>query len=182
MFGLPCMFVYMVYLFLLYPYFIWYACFHGVLIYMVSWCVCLHVVFTYMVCLLIWHVYLHGYNCLPETVNSGMEDDISERQKKVEDQPDLHHLDIGCLGEALHHGDEHAGQHQHHSQVDCQGRLEEEGFEIMSDVPDDVEENSGGVHCGYHAQQSSAKPDLNYNNGNVVKKKEKQNFGPECST
>ena len=38
---------------------------------------------------------------------------------------------------------------------------EEEGFEIVSDVANDVEENSGGVNCCYHAQESSSKPNLN---------------------
>ena len=99
---------------------------------------------------------------LPETVNGGMENDISEGQQKIENEPDLNHFDIGCLRETLHHRDQHAGQHQHYCQVHCQGGLKEERLEVVGDVSNDVEENSWDVYGGDDTQKSSAKPDLNY--------------------
>ena len=98
---------------------------------------------------------------LPESVNYSMEDDISEGQQKVENEPYFHHFDIGCLGQTLHHRDEHAGENQHHSKVHCQSGLKEEGFEVVGNVSNDVEQHCGGVDSGDDTQQLAPQPDLN---------------------
>jgi hypothetical protein len=92
-----------------------------------------------------------------------MKKHISKRKEQVEYEPDLYHLYVSCLWQALYHRYEHTGQHQHDHQVHSKGRFKEEGFEVVSDVANNVEEDSGCVDSGYGAQQLSAQPNINYN-------------------
>ena len=79
---------------------------------------------------------------------------LEEWNHQVEDQPHVHHLDVRCLGKILGHGDEHGGQDEHHSQVDRDDGLEEEGLEVVGHVRDDDEQQGGDVHSEDRAQQS----------------------------
>ena len=42
-----------------------------------------------------------------------MDKNLNKRKKKVEDEPDVNHLDVGRLWQVVGHIDEHGGQHQH---------------------------------------------------------------------
>ena len=90
-----------------------------------------------------------------------MKKHVSEREKQVEYQPNFHHLDISSLGQALHNRYEHACKHQHDCKVYSQSRLKEEGFEVVGDVADNVEEDCRRVDSGNGAQQLSSQPNIN---------------------
>ena len=42
-----------------------------------------------------------------------METNLYERNQQVEDEPDVHHLDVGGLGQVVAHIDEHCCEDQH---------------------------------------------------------------------
>ena len=42
-----------------------------------------------------------------------MKHDLNKRNEQVEDEPDIHHLDVGGLGKVVTHIDEHRCQDQH---------------------------------------------------------------------
>ena len=42
-----------------------------------------------------------------------MKHDLNKGDEEVEDEPDIHHLDVGCLGQVVAHIDEHCCEHQH---------------------------------------------------------------------
>ena len=55
----------------------------------------------------------------------GYEEHLNERNKLAEDEPDVDVLDVGRLGQGLHHRDENCCQDQHVGQVHSQGCLNE---------------------------------------------------------
>ena len=55
----------------------------------------------------------------------GYEEHLNERNKLAEDEPDVDVLDVGRLGQGLHHRDENCRQDQHVGEVHSQGRLKE---------------------------------------------------------
>ena len=79
---------------------------------------------------------------------------LEEWDHQIEDQPDVHHLDVRCLGKIFRDGDEHGRQDEHHGQVDRDDGLEEEGLEVVGHVRDDDEQQGGDVHSEDRAQQS----------------------------
>ena len=44
---------------------------------------------------------------LPETVHVCVDENLNEREQKVEDEPDVNHLDVGRLWQVVGHIDEH---------------------------------------------------------------------------
>ena len=44
---------------------------------------------------------------LPETVHVRVDENLNERKEKVEDEPDVNHLDVGRLWQVVRHIDEH---------------------------------------------------------------------------
>ena len=70
---------------------------------------------------------------------------INEGNKKVKQEPDLDHIDVGGDRQACNHRDEHAGQDQHDSQVYSNGRFKVERVKVAGDVTDDVEEKRRNV-------------------------------------
>ena len=42
-----------------------------------------------------------------------MDENLNERKEKVEDEPDVNHLDVGRLRQVVRDIDEHGGQHKH---------------------------------------------------------------------
>ena len=58
-------------------------------------------------------------------LNAGYQDDLDERDELGEDEPVLDPLDVGGLGQLLHHADQQGGQGQHHAQVHRDRRVEE---------------------------------------------------------
>ena len=91
---------------------------------------------------------------------NSQEDHLNEGNELSKDQPDVHHPDIGGGGQLPHHTDEQGGHHQHHSQVDCQGSLKEEGFEECGAVGDAKEEDGGEVGGQQFIGQSSLEHQL----------------------
>ena len=79
---------------------------------------------------------------LPEVLHAGDDDHLGEGSQLAEDQPDVDHLHVGRLRQALHLADEDGGHDQHGRQVDAQGRLEEARLEEGGGVGDE-EEQSG---------------------------------------
>ena len=73
---------------------------------------------------------------LPEVLHAGDDDHLGEGSQLAEDQPDVNHLHVGRLGQALHLADEDGRHDQHGRQVDAQGRLEEARLEEGGGVSD----------------------------------------------
>ena len=58
----------------------------------------------------------------PDSIHVGMEQHHYEGVEQVEQQPGIHHLHVGGLGQAVTDVDEHRRQHQHTGQIysnDC---------------------------------------------------------------
>ena len=89
-----------------------------------------------------------------------MQKNIWKWQKQVKNQPNFNHLDVGCLRKALNHADEHTGENQHHGQVHRKARFKEEGFEVVGDVADYVEEYRRRVDCCDHTQELPSQPNI----------------------
>ena len=62
---------------------------------------------------------------LLESFYAGDQDDLGEGDELGEDEPVLDPLDVGGLGQLLHHADQQGGQGQHHAQVHRDRRVEE---------------------------------------------------------
>ena len=99
---------------------------------------------------------------------------LKEGNHQIENEPNVDHLYIGCLGEVLWDGYEHGCQNQHHGQVDSDHlesksefdhsikwiwsySLKEEGLEVVGHVGDGDEEQGGDVDGEDGAQQPSGK-------------------------
>ena len=95
----------------------------------------------------------------PDIVDKAANAYINKGDDKVEKEPDFNHLDVRCDRQALHHRDVHADQHQHDSDVYCNSGLKVEGFEVVGDMPDDIEEDGGDVDGGQDAQQTTTEYD-----------------------
>ena len=67
------------------------------------------------------------------------------------DKPDVDHLDVGSLGQAVGHGDEHGGEHQHAGQVHRHHGLEEERLVEVGGVGDADQQQRGNVDCQHGA-------------------------------
>ena len=93
----------------------------------------------------------------PEVVNVAADTNIYKGNDEIEQQPGFYHLYIGCDWQAIHYCNVHAGQHQHHSQVQGYCRLKVEWFEVVCDVSNNVENNGRNVHCGKDAEKTAAK-------------------------
>ena len=50
---------------------------------------------------------------LPQVLNCSEKYNLRKRHKLTKDQPDVNHLDVRGLGQALHLADEDGGHHQH---------------------------------------------------------------------
>ena len=50
---------------------------------------------------------------IPQHVHIGMKHDLNKGDEEVEDEPDIHHLDVRGLREVVAHVDKHCCQHQH---------------------------------------------------------------------
>ena len=50
---------------------------------------------------------------LPKGVHVGVDQDLSEWKKEVEDEPNVDHLDVGSFGQVVGDVDEHGGQYKH---------------------------------------------------------------------
>ena len=79
---------------------------------------------------------------------------LEQWDHQIENQPNVHHLDVRCLRKIIRDGDEHGRQDEHHGQVDRDDGLEEEGLEVVGHVRDDDEQQGGDVHSEDRAQQS----------------------------
>ena len=101
--------------------------------------------------------YLNTADIKPDIVNVAADTNIYEGNDKVEQQPDLYHLDVRSHGQAGHHRYVHADQDQHDSDVHSYGRLKVERFEIVRDVADDVEQNCWNVNSREDAEQAPTK-------------------------
>ena len=60
---------------------------------------------------------------IPEGVHVCVEQHHDERVEQVEQQPGVHHLHVGGLGQAVTHIDEHRCKDQHRGQVHCDDGL-----------------------------------------------------------
>ena len=60
---------------------------------------------------------------------------------EVEEKPDVNHLDVRCDWKAGNNRDEHACENQHDGQINSNGRFKIKGFEVVSDVADDIKKN-----------------------------------------
>ena len=60
---------------------------------------------------------------IPESVHVCVDQNHNEGVEQVEQQPGIHHLHVGGLGQAVTHVDEHRGQHQHGCQVHSDNSL-----------------------------------------------------------
>ena len=49
------------------------------------------------------------YENSPESVHVCVDENLNERKEKVEDEPDVNHLDVGRLWQVVGHIDEHGG-------------------------------------------------------------------------
>ena len=59
----------------------------------------------------------------PDSIHVCMEQHHYEGVQQVEQQPGIHHLHVGGLGQAVTYVDKHRSQHQHGSQVHCDNSL-----------------------------------------------------------
>ena len=62
---------------------------------------------------------------IPESVHVGVDQNHNEGVEQVKQEPGIHHLHVGGLGQAVTHIDKHRRQHQHRGQVHCDNHLEE---------------------------------------------------------
>ena len=62
---------------------------------------------------------------LPKRLRGRYEDHLYERDQLAEDEPEVDVLDVGRLGQGLHHRDENCRQDQHVGQVYSQSSLKE---------------------------------------------------------
>ena len=92
---------------------------------------------------------------IPHIVYDTSEQYINEGDGEVEEEPDVDHLDVGGDGKASNNGDEHAGEHQHDSEVDSDGRFKIKRFEVVCDVADNIEEDRRNIDSCEDAQESS---------------------------
>ena len=76
---------------------------------------------------------------LPHVVNATCKKNINKWDGEVEEEPHLNHLDIRGDWKASNHGDEHAGQDQHHGQVHSNHGLKIKRFEVVRDVSNNIE-------------------------------------------
>ena len=49
------------------------------------------------------------WNRPPQRIHEGVDKDLNEGKEKVEDEPDVNHLDVGGLRQVVRHIDEHGG-------------------------------------------------------------------------
>ena len=49
---------------------------------------------------------------LPEEIHVGVQENLYKWEQKVEDQPDIHHFDVRCLGEIVGNIDEHGSEYK----------------------------------------------------------------------
>ena len=80
---------------------------------------------------------------LPNIINDAGEQDINERDGEVKEEPDVNHLDVGGDWEVGNNGDEHAGENKHNREINSNCRFKVKGFEVVSDVSNDIEEDRG---------------------------------------
>ena len=66
-----------------------------------------------------------------ETVHVRRHQDVVERLDQVEEQPDVDHLDVGCLGKVVADTDEHRSEDQHHGDIQRYHGFKEELLEII---------------------------------------------------
>ena len=81
---------------------------------------------------------------------------LQEGNAEGGDQPNVHHLDVGGLGQAVRHGDEHGGEHQHAGQVDAHPRPEVRGSEEVDSVGDGDQQQGGQVDSHHGAWRVTA--------------------------
>ena len=55
--------------------------------------------------------------CISQSFNVGLHDDVNKGLEQIEEEPDVNHLDIGCLGQVVAHIDKHCRQDKHHSHI-----------------------------------------------------------------
>ena len=79
---------------------------------------------------------------------------LKEWDHQIENQPNIHHLDVRCLGKVFGDGDEHGRQDEQYRQVDCDDSLKEEGLEVVGHVGDDDQQQRWDVNSKDGAQQS----------------------------
>ena len=83
--------------------------------------------------------------------------DINEGDGEVEEEPDVDHLDVGGDRKASNNGDEHAGEDQHDGEVDSDSRFKIKGFEVVSDVSNNIEEDRRNINSSENTEKTSAK-------------------------
>ena len=71
-----------------------------------------------------------------------MYEDLNKRQYQTENEPNIHHLDIGGVGQLVGYTDEHGHQHEQDSQIHRYDGFKEEGFEEVCRMSYHIQKNS----------------------------------------
>lgn len=97
-----------------------------------------------------------------------MDDDQAEGDEKVEEKPNINHLQIGSLWKAIVDLDCKGDQHKHRGEVDCDYRFKVVVFIVVGAEADDVEDGGGDEDVGGDAKQLPTKDQANLDSFNAV--------------
>ena len=90
-------------------------------------------------------IYFSCFISLPEIVNICVKQEFKERNHQAKYHPDVDHLYVRSVRKAVIDADEQICQNQHGGNIHRDGRFKEEGFEKVSVVTDDNQENRGNI-------------------------------------
>ena len=99
------------------------------------------------------------FSDLPDIINKAANTDINKGNDKVEEEPDFNHLDVRCDRQALNYRYVHADQHQHDGDVYCNCGLKVEGFEVVGNMTNYVEQDSRYIDCCKETEKTPTKKD-----------------------
>ena len=63
---------------------------------------------------------------VPKSVHVGVDQHHNEGVEQVEQEPHIHHLHVGGLGQVVAHVDKHRCQHQHRGQINSNHCLKQD--------------------------------------------------------
>ena len=96
-----------------------------------------------------------------EIVHIGSHQDVIEGLDKVEEEPNINHLDVGGLGQVVADIDEHGGEDQHGCHIDRDDGFEEELLEVVGCMADKIKDDSGCKNSQNDAEKTATKENIN---------------------
>ena len=80
---------------------------------------------------------------------------------KVEEEPDINHLDVGGLGKVVADIDEHGGEDKYCCHIDRDDGFKKELLEIVGCMAYKIKDNSGCNNCEDDAEKAATKENIN---------------------